>query len=72
MTEMAKTADGFPLVDGMRVWDNNLLRVTVRLNGREWIENGEMWFDTEGENGGLSLSSESRVATRHPGTGEKA
>lgn len=61
------TANGVPLTEGLKVWNNELRRVTVTLKG-SWEENGELWFYTaEGK-----LTSESRVSTIHPSTGERA
>jgi hypothetical protein len=68
-----RTADGVPIVDGMRVWDNNVERVIVRLAG-SWEEYGRLWFDTSNAATGLQshVMSNDRVATRHPRTGEEA
>ena len=63
---MPKTANDVTITDGMTVWDNNLRRVTIDLSF-SFEENGEFWFNTSG-----GMSSESRVSTVHPFTGEKA
>lgn len=67
------TADGVALVEGLRVWDNNLERVIVRLTG-SWVEYGRLWFDTSKADSGLPshFMSNDRVTTRHPFTGEQA
>lgn len=74
-----RTADGFEVTHGLRVWDNNLERGSVDLEVRppfsETNQNNghvEWWFYIQRDKGGRDLTSESRVATRHPFTGEKA
>lgn len=62
-----RTADGFLIVEGLRVWNNELRRVTITLEG-SWLEGDELWFYTR--EGGLT--SQSRVASRHPMSGEFA
>lgn len=75
-----QTTDGVPITQGLRVWTNNVRRAVVDLDyGTPWQENGEWWFyvhEERGDDGGVPyrgvLQSESRVATRHPFTREKA
>lgn len=71
-----RTADGVPIVDGMRVWDYNLDRGVVDLSeGRRRIGYGlpfTGWFDVRLDGGGRSWVDASRVATRHPMTREVA
>lgn len=70
-----RTADGVPIVDGMRVWDYDLNRGTVDLSNARWmLAYGPFsgWFDVRLDNGGRSLMNAERVAVRHPMTREAA
>ena len=69
-----RTNDGVEITHGLPVWDYNLRRVVVSLDGTEWEENGKLWFDTRTVVMGdrASLMSNDRVWTRHPMTGEQA
>lgn len=62
-----KTADGFKIAHGMRVWDYNLNRATVDLSV---IDDG--WFYTIDDSGHRGSSDSVRVCVRHPFTGESA
>lgn len=64
------TTNHVEIVDGLRVWTNDVERGTVDLS-RSWVENGKLWFDVDTGRGKV-LQSEDRVATRHPFTGERA
>jgi len=67
-----RTADGFDLRDGMRVWTNDLRAGTVNLSAA-FVEGHELWFDVLEDGRTVSdLVSESRVCVRHPFTGEPA
>jgi hypothetical protein len=74
-----RTADGVEIVNGLRVWTNNVRRATVDLEyGTPWKER-EWWFyvheerDDDGSPGYRGvIMSETRVSTRHPSTGERA
>jgi hypothetical protein len=76
------TADGVEIVDGLRVWTNNLDRATVIISDRfrPWAEKNENnghvegWFyvvlDSKNGNAGGAgnqIMSESRVATMFEG-----
>ena len=77
--ETVLTADGKPVVDGLRVFTNNLDRGVVDLSraNYEWhgVENRYvLWFDVQldtsykGEpKSGRELQSDDRVATRFEG-----
>jgi hypothetical protein len=78
------TADGIEIMDGLRVWTNNLELATVTINDRfkPWREvfqnpedsrfgQVEWWFYVTLDSGGNQIMSESRVSTRHP-DGRKA
>jgi hypothetical protein len=77
-----KTADGVEITDGLRVVNNDLRTGTIDLEYREPRSetnqnNGhvEWWFymSIDGMPPGVRhLTSESRVATRDPFTGQKA
>lgn len=78
-----RTADGVEITHGLRVWTNDLEAGFVDLEsgwgGRpaysETNHNTghvEWWFDVKLDKGGHKLMSESRVATRHPSTRERA
>jgi hypothetical protein len=74
MDKTFRTLDGVEITDGLRVWDYNMNRVLVSLDGRQWEENGKLWFDCRNEWTGMlaSLMSNDRVWVRHPSTGEWA
>jgi hypothetical protein len=70
-----RTADGVPIVDGLRVWDYNLDRGVVDLsNARRMVQYvpSDGWFDVRLDGGGKSLMNAERVVTRHPVTRETA
>lgn len=71
-----RTADGAEVVDGLRVWDNDLDTGTVVINDRyrahdETNQNTgtvEWWFYMQKDKGGSPrLTSESRTVTRWNG-----
>ncbi|MFA5709320.1 hypothetical protein [Mycolicibacterium sp.] len=78
--ERVLTADRVEIVDGLRVWTNDLETGTISLADAEYEWNGSerryvLWFkvirdDRPGERG--VLQSDDRVATRHPFTREAA
>ena len=74
-----KTADGVKIVDGLRVWTNDLDAGRINMEDVSFEQNentGEifMWFrvirDNRLERG--ILQSNDRVAVRNPFTGKKA
>jgi hypothetical protein len=62
------TADGFPIIDGMRVWDYNLERATVDLASLD----SDGWFYVVSADGSKNLHDWQRVCVRHPYTRESA
>jgi len=79
-TRTARTADGVEIVEGLRVYTNDLERGVIRLDRAEWEWYGSegkyhLWFEVEvdhnykGEpvNGERVLQSDDRVATRFEG-----
>lgn len=71
-----RTADGYPITDGMAVWDYNLERGYVRLADafEDGGPGGPVWFlvvPTPDARLGHSMNGE-RVCIRHPFTGESA
>lgn len=67
-TEAMSTADGIPIIDGMRVWDYNLRAGTVDLTRLD----SDGWFYVKTDDGGSSLMNAERVCVRHPFTGKAA
>lgn len=75
-----RTANGVTITHGLRVFTNDMETGTVDLEYEDAEpetnqNNGhvEWWFYVNRDNGrGHKLMSESRVATRHPFTGEPA
>lgn len=79
--DKAFTANGVEIVDGLRVFTNNLDRGTVKLDGAQWEWHGpegkhHLWFDVmcdtnyKGETnpeGYRVMQSDDRVATRYDG-----
>lgn len=65
-----RTADGWPIKHGLRVWTNDMRRATVDLDGDIYMEiDGTPWFDVTEGGGPRKTMSPDRVATRHPSTG---
>lgn len=64
-----RTANGVEIVEGLRVWDNNLRRVVVGKADRYDIG----WYDMLTVEGGRSsMMNGDRMTTVHPSTGERA
>lgn len=63
-----KTADGYEITNGMRVWDYNLRRGVVDLTTLD----SDGWFHVHNDGGGQSLMNWERVCVRHPFTREQA
>lgn len=63
------TADGYPITDGMEVWDYNLEPGIVNLSRL----GDDGWFEVRkpGAHRGISMNAE-RVCVRHPSTGQTA
>jgi hypothetical protein len=73
MREVEKTADGVDIVEGLRVWDNNLNRGVVHLPA-DYLRGDTEWFevlvdmDSKGNpKSGWDLMDKTRVATRFDG-----
>lgn len=78
--ERVLTADRIEIVDGLRVWTNDLDAGRISLDEADYEWNGSenryvLWFsvirDNRPDDRGV-LQSDDRVATRHPFTRESA
>lgn len=77
-----KTIDGYPITDGMKVWDYDVKRGTTDLSKmtdeilgdsyRTPDPIGQYWFEVITDDGGKKLMSDTRVWLYHPFTKEKA
>lgn len=71
ITTSERTADGKEIVQGLRVFTNNLDRGTIDLSRASW-SNGRgdrksLWFDVLHDDGGRTSQNAERVATRFQG-----
>jgi hypothetical protein len=73
-----RTANGAPIVDGMRAFNNNLDVTIVRVTrgavpGSEFHASWDGWFECESVTGErMPIMDGERLTTRHPFTGERA
>lgn len=65
------TADGVKIIEGLRVWDHDLNKGVIDLEGidsRYW----DGWFHVKTDDGERPLVNSERVFTRNPFTDERA
>jgi hypothetical protein len=68
------TIDQRRIEDGMRVWDYDLVPVTIDLSAGLHQDHGmtNYWFDVRTDDGHLKTMSNDRVWLLHPTTGREA